>query len=175
MNRRSILGASAMALMGLAALSVSASAQQKSLKDLIVGTWTLQIVDNVTANDSKVPAFGPNPKGIAMFGSDGHYSLQIMRDVRPKFDSNNRIAGTAEENKAAVEGAISHFGKYTVNESDRTLSLQIEGSSFPNWDNTRQKRLITALTDDALTWTNPTTSTAAAGNVRAELAWRRVK
>ena len=153
MDRRRILtGSAAITAVGLSMWAGRLHAQQekgkgkgappppaeppKPWKDAIVGSWQLLIIDGVKADGTHVPIYGPNPKGLAIFTADGRYSQQIMRDVRPKFESNNRIAGTAEENKAAVEGAISHFSKYTVNESDRTLSLQIEGSSFPNWDNT---------------------------------------
>ena len=169
-----MLSVAAIAL-GLLTMTTDALAQQKPLKDQIVGTWSLLLVDNVGADGTRVPAYGPNPKGTVMFGPDGRYSLQIMRDVRPKFASNNREAGSTDENKAAVHGMISHFGSYSINEADKTLNLRIEGSSFPNWDGTSQKRTIAALVGDDLTWTNPTPSTAPAGNLRSELAWRRLK
>jgi len=175
MNRRLIVCAAAA---GLAYATMSGSTvaqQQKALKDQIVGTWSLLIVDNFREDGTRVPAYGPNPKGMVMFGPDDRYSLQIMRDVRPKFASNNREKGTADEMMAAVHGMISHFGRYTIDETGKTLNLRIEGSSFPNWDGTTQKRLITALVGDDLTWTNPTPSTAAGGNVRSELVWRRAK
>jgi len=41
MNRRCILSISAMTALGLALLPGSAVAQQKSLKETLVGTWTL--------------------------------------------------------------------------------------------------------------------------------------
>jgi hypothetical protein len=41
MNRRSILSISAMTVLALAVLPGSAVAQQKTLKDQLVGTWTL--------------------------------------------------------------------------------------------------------------------------------------
>jgi hypothetical protein len=174
MTRRLIISVAAIAL-GVVTMTTGALAQQKPLKDQIVGTWSLLLVDNMRADGTRVPAYGPNPKGAVIFTADGHYSLQIMRDVRPKFASNNREAGNPDEYKAAVHGMISHFGTYSINEADKTLNLRIAGSSFPNWDETSQKRTITALVGDDLTWTNPTPSTAPAGNVRSELAWRRVK
>jgi hypothetical protein len=36
----------------------TALAQQKSAKDLIAGTWTLLIADNVRSDRTRVPAFG---------------------------------------------------------------------------------------------------------------------
>ncbi len=174
MTRRSVLSASAMMALGLALLPGGAAAQEKPMKDLIVGTWTLQLDDGVRADGSKQPNFGPNPKGILMFTADGRYSLQIMRDSRPKFASNSRTGGTDAENKAAVQGAVAHFGKYSVNDADKRLTLRIEGSSYPNLDGATQKRQITALTADALTWTNPMPGPAS-GFVRTEVAWQRVK
>jgi hypothetical protein len=41
MNRRNILGISAMTAMGLALVPSNAVSQQKSLKEQLVGAWTL--------------------------------------------------------------------------------------------------------------------------------------
>jgi hypothetical protein len=50
--------------------------------------------------------------------------------------------------------------------------LRIEGSSFPNWDDTKQTRIITSLTPgDELTWTVP----ASAGAPPINVAWKWVK
>ncbi len=34
--------------------------------------------------------------------------------------------------KAAAQGVLSYFGTYTVNEADKSFTMQIERSSFPN-------------------------------------------
>jgi hypothetical protein len=39
------------------------SAQQKSLKDQLIGTWTLASFDRMSANGNKVQSYGTNPKG----------------------------------------------------------------------------------------------------------------
>jgi len=167
---KKILGLFAMVL-GLALVPGGASAQQKSIKDQIVGTWTLLLSDSVKADGTHVPGYGPNPMGTAMFSPNGHYSLQIYRVGRPAFKSNSRATGTNDENKAAVLGMISHFGTYAVDESDKSLTLRIEASSYPNWDATKQKRPITCITDEVLCWTTPV---ASAGD-KAEIIWKRAK
>jgi Lipocalin-like domain len=172
MHRWNVVGISALAV-GLTMLPGGASAQQKSAKDLLVGTWTLLIDDNIKEDGTHVPAFGPNPEGILIFTADGHYSLQIFRNSRPAFASKDRLTGTADENKAAVQGMISHLGTYAVDEAGKAVTFRVAASSFPNWDATSQKRAVTAITDDVLTYNNPTPSTA--GYVRAELAWKKVK
>ena len=175
MTRRSMFGTLAMSALALVVMTSGAVAQQKPFKELIVGSWTLLISDNARPDGTKVPGFGPNPKGMVMFGPDGRYSLQIMREGRPKFASNDRSNGTPDENKAAVQGTFSHFGTYTIDEPQKTLTFRIEGSSFPNWDRTVQKRPITVLTGDDLGWTNPTPTVAPSGFTSSELIWRRVK
>jgi hypothetical protein len=98
MSTRRILGGSAIAT-GLALiLAGGVGAQQqpprppqqppaqqqapKPWKDAIIGSWTLLIIDGVKADGTHVPLYGPNPKGVAMYGADGRYSQQVMRDVR---------------------------------------------------------------------------------------------
>ena len=172
MYRGNIVGISAL-VVGLAMLPGGANAQQKSVKDQLVGAWTLLLADNIKDDGTHVPGYGPNPEGVIIFTPDGHYSLQIIRNGRPAFASKDRMAGTVDENKAAVQGMISHFGTYTVDEAGKTLTFRIEASSFPNWDRTVQKRPITAITDEVLTWNTPAPS--AAGFVRAEVAWKKAK
>jgi hypothetical protein len=52
----------------------------------------------------------------------------------PKFASNDRQPGTPEENKAAVKGSIAYFGSYSVSETDKTFTIQIEGAYAPELD-----------------------------------------
>jgi hypothetical protein len=132
-----------------------AVAQQKSLKEQLVGTWKIVSVDNVRDDGSKVELFGPNPNGIVIYTVDGHFALWNGRSDLPKFASNRRDKGTAEENKAVVEGSIAYFGTYSVNEADKVITAHIEGSTFPNFAGTDQKRIITSLTADELKFTNP--------------------
>jgi hypothetical protein len=172
MYRPNIVGISAL-VVGLAMLPGSASAQQKSIKDLLVGNWTLLLVDDIKDDGTHVPGFGPNPDGSLIFTADGHYSLQIIRYGRPAFASKDRLKGTADENKAAVQGMVSHFGTYTVDEANKTVTFRVTASSFPNWDETTQKRAVTAITDEVLTYNTPAPSTS--GYVRAEVAWKKTK
>jgi hypothetical protein len=76
--------------------------------------------------------------------ADGHFSLVNTRADLPKFASNRRDQGTPEENKAVVQGSIAYFGTYSVNEGDKVITAQIEGSTFANLIGTDQKRLVTS-------------------------------
>jgi hypothetical protein len=77
-----------------------------------------------------------------MFDPNGHFSEIITRSDLPKFACNNREAGTPEENKAAMQGSIAYFGTYSVSDTDKVITFHIEGSTFPNWKGTDQKRLL---------------------------------
>jgi hypothetical protein len=173
MNRH-LLSVCAIAALGLAVLPGAAVAQQKSMKDLVVGTWTLLLSDGVKADGTHVPQFGPNPSGTLMFSPNGHYSLEIMRANLPKFASNNRDRITTDESKAVAEGTLAYFGTYSVNDAEKSLNLRVESSSFPNQNGTQQKRPITALTDDVLTYNVPNPA-ASSGITHIELVWRRAK
>jgi hypothetical protein len=170
MNRRTTLTAisASLLLAGLAAPAGDAAAQgAKSL----TGTWTLVSLDAVDASGKKTPFQGPDPRGSLIFTSNGRYSLWIGASSLPKFASNNRAKGTAEENQAVVGGSVAHFGKYTVDEKGKAFTFHVETSTFPNWDGTTQKRTFT-VSGDELKYTNPV---ASAGGGRVDLVWKRAK
>ena len=131
MKRHSGVILSMLATFALASASGTAFAQQNKLSEQIVGAWKL--VSAVVDKDGrKIEPLGPNPRGAALFVG-GFYSYNMLRGDRPNFASNDRQAGTPEENKAAVQGHISLVGSYTI-APDGTLTLQIIGSNFPNWE-----------------------------------------
>jgi hypothetical protein len=171
MNRLSTPALATMALLflGVALPSGDAAGQQKTLQEKLVGSWTYVSVDTVRPDGSRVPIFGPDPQGFANFDSNGRYILLTARAGQPKFTSNNRMEGTSEENKAVVQGSIAHFGRYTVNEADKTITFHIETSTFPNWNGVEQKRPFTLMGDE-LKWT-----TAASSGGSAEVVLKRAK
>ena len=167
--RKSLSGV-VLLLLGLACCSPAAIAQQSSLSDGLVGTWSLVSVDYVRPDASRAQTFGENPTGIAFFDRTGHFIISVMRASRPAFAANDRLKGTTEENKATVQGTFTYFGTYTVNEPDRVINVHILGSSFPNWNGADQKRFV-SLADDDLKLTNPVGSTGGS----AEVVWKRLK
>ena len=171
MKRLSLLTLTTMALLflGVALTLGDAVGQEKTLKEQLVGTWAYVSVDTVRQDGSRVPMYGPNPQGLAVFDSNGHYILMTARSGQPKFASNNRTEGTPEEYKAVVHGSIAHFGRYTVNEADKTITFHVENSTFPNWNGAEQTRPFT-LTGDELKWT-----TAASSGGSAEVVLKRAK
>ena len=125
-------------------------AQQKdgNLKQQIVGTWSLvsQYVDQ--ADGKKTERFGSNPRGMAIYERNGKFVQVVLHTTLPKIASNNAMTGTADENKAIVQGSMASFGKYTVNDKEGTLVSHIDASSYPNWDGEDQKRKVSISGDE---------------------------
>jgi hypothetical protein len=131
------------------------------LADQIQGHWIMVSIYN-EQDGKKTDVFGPNPRGTLIFTPDGSFSYILMKASLPKFASNARQKGTAEENQAVVQGSIAYFGKYTV-AGDKEVNLHVEGSTFPNWDGQDQKRLIT-INGDEFKMVNPTPSVGGGTN-----------
>jgi hypothetical protein len=132
-------------------------AQQKSLKEQLVGGWALVSVTS-EQDGKKVEPYGPAPRGYMTIGTNGRFSIQTFRPGTPKFASNDRTKGNAEENKAVVQNSVSYFGTYEIDEEKRIMNIHIEQSTFPNYDGEYQKRFLD-LTGDELKFTNPSSTT----------------
>jgi hypothetical protein len=132
-----------------ALLTVSASAMAQDAP--IVGTWVLTAADKLLPDGKRVPDYGPNPHGLAIFTADGYYSVQIYRAKRLKFSSGDKFKGTLEEYKDASLSTSVHFGRYTVDLIKHTLTFRIDRSSVPNLDDTTAVRQY-ELKGDELSW-----------------------
>jgi hypothetical protein len=169
---RSLAAASALAAFLLVG-SPHASAQPAAGGDYakrIQGTWSL--VSQYGEQDGKrIDTFGASPRGMMILTPEGRYTVVLMRESLPKFASNNRVKGTADENGAVVAGSIAYFGTYSiVSEKDQLVGLKLEGSTFPNWDGQDQKRVM-VVEGDEMKVTNPT---AAIGG-QSFVFWKRVR
>ena len=150
----------------------NSAGQEKSLKDQLVGTWTLVSVADVREDGTRVYRLGPDPKGSLVFDGHGRYTLLIVRSDLPKFASNKGDQGTAEENKAVMQGLVAHFGTYSVNQGDKTLTIRAEGNWFPNLNGMDRKLNPTSVTADELKYTNPAPAVVGANS---EVIWRRAR
>src|SRR5437867_11620582 len=127
-NTNNLSAVSALLLFAAFALPTGNAAAQDA--NSIVGTYTPVVATS----------FGDNARGQLILGSDGHYSLNLARATLPKIAVGARGQGTAEENKAIVGGSIFHYGKYTVDEKEKTITFNVEASTFPNWDGATFRR-----------------------------------
>jgi hypothetical protein len=131
----------------LAAVPLTGIAQTPS----IVGTWILAGAEKLLPNGTRIADYGPNPHGLVIFTADGYYSVQIYRAKRLKFSSGDKLKGTPEEYRDALLSTSVHFGRYSLNAANHTITFRIDRSSFPNQDDTTQVRPY-GMIGDELSW-----------------------
>src|SRR5665811_631882 len=128
------------AALALAWIGDQAGAQQKSLREQLVGSWNFVTAEVVAPDGKKSFPFGETPKGIIIFTAGGQFAqIHVASDV-PKIASNNRLTGTPEEYTTIMRRSISVFGNYTVNEEKKTVTFKIVSSTYPNWQGEEQER-----------------------------------
>ena len=155
MCRLRVFGLCVAIWLGAATTGSDASAQPKSLRDQVVGTWMIVRCEVVNADGTKGPlVLGNDPLGQFIFTDNGRFAFQIAAEF-PKFASGDYRKTTPQENENVVKGSMAYFGTYTASDADKTIALHIERSSIPNLNRTDGKRLVTAVSGDEMNWTNP--------------------
>jgi len=128
MKRLVVFSLASMMTLGL--VPSTAVAQQKSLKDQLVGTWTLVSCDEILGNAK--PPYCINPSGILMFDANGRYAMLIAARGRPGGIRAASVAqAPAETIKAVAQGVLANFGTWSVNEAGKTITRHIESALFP--------------------------------------------
>jgi hypothetical protein len=142
----------------------------QTAKERLVGSWTLV---SLTAGDgaNQTLPYGPNPKGFMMVDANGRFMITVVRSDLPNFASNNRMRGTPDENNSVVQGSIAYYGTYTIDEATRVITVNVEGSTFPNFIGGTQTRIL-SFDGDEVTYLNPTPSH---GGAPAKVTYRRAK
>src|ERR1700681_1406952 len=109
MNRRTTLalGTTALLCLGIA-LPGAALAQKKSLKEQLVGTWTLVSSDQVLPDGSKLKQFGANPKGINVFDANGRFFLMVASADNSKIASREPSKTNPEEGSGLIVESIAY-------------------------------------------------------------------
>jgi hypothetical protein len=153
-------------------LSTSGSlAQQKSLKEQLVGTWTLVSSDQVMPDGRKLKQFGSDPNGINVFDANGRFFLMIASADNSKIASKDPSQKNPEDAGGLLVESIAYYGTYTVNEAEKVAILHLDASTFPNQIGTDQKRSIISLTADELKYSYP----AAMPGVQVHQGWKRAE
>jgi hypothetical protein len=136
-------------------LAVSSSMHaQVGTTNPFVGHWKLIAADKLLPDGTRVADYGAEPHGMAIFTADGYFMVEVFRDVRVKFAGNDRAKGTPEEYKDASLSASCLFGTYSVDPATSKVTMKIDRSTFPNYDETTQVRAY-ELMGDTLSWRVP--------------------
>jgi len=170
MNRRYALGACAAALISTVAFPNNGVSQERSLKDQLVGTWIY--VSSTGTRDDGSAVQRPSLRGAVTYTAEGRFHFMTVRADAPKYASGDSARPSPEEAMAIASGVIAYTGTYAVDESTKTINVNIEASSFPNLVGApNQRRIVTSVTDDELKFTNPRTP----AGITLEFVFKRAK
>jgi len=143
----------------------------KTAKERLLGAWTLVSLTAGEEADQIFP-YGANPKGSMMVDANGRFMITVVRSDLPQFASNNRMTATPDEATAVVQGSIAYYGSYSIDEATHVITVNVEGSTFPNFTGGTQTRILSFNGDDEVTYLNPTPSH---GGAPAKVTYRRAK
>src|SRR3954447_10858398 len=129
---------STFAVTSVALLCFAFSARAESLKEQLVGSWTLiQNCEEFQDGKKNCSPLGPNLKGLLMFDANS-FSFQMIGADRAK---------TADP-RTPIGPLVTYFGTYSTNDGDKTLTYHIERSTWPNFEGQDQTRLVSIKGDE---------------------------
>ncbi len=168
MGKRYVLGLWFISFVAI--FPVTCFAQDKSLKDQLVGTWIYVSSTGKRDDGSNVPR--PSLQGAVTYNADGRFHFITTRTDTPKLASKDTSRPTPEEAMAIASGSIAYTGTYTIDENTKTVLANVETSTFPNLVGApNQRRIVTYITADEMKFTNPRTPSG----VTLEFVWKRAK
>ncbi len=157
------------AVASAATLASAAHADDGKLKTL-QGTWVMDSAYEIHPDGTRTTNYGEHPKGLLTVDAAGRYNMQIFSVNRPAFVSGDKARGTADEYRAAIIGASTHFGKVSIDRVKHQLRFSVEAASFPNWEGKTQVRDYT-FKNGLLGYAVP--ASASSSGVIAYSVWRR--
>lgn len=133
------------------------------------GSWEL-IKWTAEQNDGSVLyPFGKDAIGRISYDKSGNMSVQLMKNNRRLFHSEDPLQSTSEEKQQAYGDFLSYCGSYEVNHNLKQVIHQIKISSFPNWIGQNQIRKFEFIDDKLIL------STDTIGSSKHKLIWQKVK
>jgi hypothetical protein len=164
MNRRRMATFATMAMLGIVALPGSAPTQEKSLKDQLLGTWTLVSLAEVYPDGRRENPWGPMLKGAVNFDSSGKVMLMLIGADLPN------PTGKPQESGRMV---VAYFGTYAVDEAAKTVTYTAERATTPAFDGLARKANVTVTGDELQQASAPVTGPQ--GTFTPNLVFRRAK
>ena len=117
-------------------------AQDKPLKDSIVGAWTIVSLTDEYDTGRKIETFGAGLKGRIMFDGAGQFSQIIIGEKQASMKTPDPRRPDAL--------IVAYFGSYSVNEGDKTISMKLERHTNSFRDGSEQKVTVKSSTADTL-------------------------
>src|SRR5829696_6048195 len=92
------------AIWGIGSMTFEVNAQQKSLKDQLVGTWVYDSSTITRADGTKSDR--PNLKGMVIYTAEGRFMFINVSTDTPRITSNDRARATPEEAMAVLKTTV---------------------------------------------------------------------
>jgi hypothetical protein len=164
MSKRKFSGRAAFVASVFSMAAVLPAAAQ-SVKDQLVGTWSVESNVEEYADGKKV-SWDPSLKGMVVYDAGGRFVLMMAETgIRKKVEGNPALN--------PVGKMISYFGTYSVDEASKTLTHKIVGSSFPNWDGSEQKRVVTSINASGMVFKSAAPIPSAQGPFVPVVTWKK--
>ena len=116
----------------------------------LVGAWSLARIERRDA-DGKPLAPVEDRLGYLIYDASGYMGVTLMRPGREPYSEEGPTAGEA---LAQLGSYLSHFGRFSVNDADGTVTHHVEGSLDPGAGGADYTRAY-ALAEDRLTLRPP--------------------
>lgn len=138
------------------------------MNNQLAGVWRLRHMTLAAEQDN---TYGAAPDGLLTLTEDLQLSLAVVGSDLPHVTSGDRMAATAEENRAIVQGSVGLYGTYRVDSDGAFLDQHIDGSTNPSLTGQTIGGATVALatTGDELVLTSHTAQLPT-----GETTWRRV-
>jgi len=140
----------------------------KMTKEKFIGSWELKEWTAELIDESVVYPFGEDVIGRITYDSNGMMAVQIMKNKRNQFLSEDPLQAQPDEVVAAYNVFIAYCGNYEINHNTNQVVHQIEISSFPNWIGQNQIRNFEFIGNEL------TLSTDLIGSSRHRLVWIKI-
>ena len=134
-------------------------ANAESLKEKLIGAYTLVEGSEVSAEGKKVVPWG---KGSLQISRAGRISFFVLPNERAKTDSVRTPAGPM----------VAWYGTYTVDEAANTYTAKIEGASSPGFEGATRVQTVT-FQGDTMTTTGSKVDTPE-GPITPVNVWKKV-
>ena len=107
--------------------------------ELLIGTWKLiSLVDIPEGGEPEYP-HGKSPKGILTYTPEGYVSVHIMTNPFPEVDTLSTKT-PADKWKEVFDSYVAYFGTYSIDAIDMIVVHHVEGSNWPEFIGTSQRR-----------------------------------
>jgi hypothetical protein len=137
-------------------------------RQAVTGTWELLDHRTTLASGEVRRAFGPNPKGLFIFGDDGYTTVQIVNPDRPA----TALDAASEAELRALAGTyLAYFGTYDVDPATKKITVHTTSDLNPLNNGVDQIRFY-EMDGDLMYLRPPPNPTS---GQQSRITWRRVR